>query len=401
MDAADIGSLRLDDDTLTLAQKICYLNGVTSGGDNEYDGHMGVRISSLFVILVLSSMATFFPVMARRVRWLRIPLFVYLFVRYFGAGVIVATAFIHLLDPAYSEIGPNTCVGLTGGWSSYSFVPAIVLVTVMVIFCMDLGAKVYVERKYGLGDDHASHNPEHLITDQQDGVHTHNGHIHDAHSSTAGDIALAPVAETGPESTPPTGHSDKSNGEYVASASPRTSSEDYSKTDELQIKQSFEQQIAAFYILEFGVIFHSIIIGLNLAVSGWDDFKVLYIVIIFHQSFEGLGIGARMSMIPFPRHLKMMPWLLCAAYGLTTPLAIAIGLGVRTAYNPESFTASIVSGVLDSISAGILIYTGLVELLAADFLFNPQRTKNTKRLLFMLGSVALGAGLMALLGKWA
>lgn len=52
-----------------------------------------------------------------------------------------------------------------------------------------------------------------------------------------------------------------------------------------------------------------------------------------------------------------------------TPLGIAIGLGVRSTYNPEGTTASIVAGVLDSLSAGILIYTGLVELLARDFIF--------------------------------
>lgn len=39
-------------------------------------------------------------------------------------------------------------------------------------------------------------------------------------------------------------------------------------------------------------------------------------------------------------------------------------------YNPDSATANIVSGVLDSFSSGILLYTGLVELLAHDFIFN-------------------------------
>ena len=48
-------------------------------------------------------------------------------------------------------------------------------------------------------------------------------------------------------------------------------------------------------------------------------------------------------------------------YGLTTPIGIAAGLGVRSTYNPGTATASIVSGVLDSLSAGILLYTGLVE----------------------------------------
>src|SRR5690349_19115490 len=107
-----------------------------------------------------------------------------------------------------------------------------------------------------------------------------------------------------------------------------------------------------------------------------------------------------MSAIPFKRG-SWLPWVLCAAYGLTTPISIAVGLGLRTTYNPGSFTANVVSGVLDALSAGILIYTGLVELLARDFLFNPLRTRDNARLAFMLVCVFTGAGLMALLGKWA
>ncbi len=144
-------------------------------------------------------------------------------------------------------------------------------------------------------------------------------------------------------------------------------------------------------MLEFGVIFHSVIIGLTLGTAG-AAFATLYPVIIFHQAFEGMGVGARLSAIPFPRKLRFMPWLLCIAYGVTTPIAIAIALGIRTTYNGGSFTANVVSGVLDSISAGILLYTGFVELLARDFLFNPNRTDNSRLLAFMLFCVFLGAG---------
>jgi zinc transporter 1/2/3 len=163
---------------------------------------------------------------------------------------------------------------------------------------------------------------------------------------------------------------------------------------------AFRQQIAAFLILEFGILFHSVIIGLTLGSSG-PEFSVLYPVIVFHQSFEGLGIGARLSAIPFPRRHSWMPWWLCAGYGLTTPIAIAIGLGVRTTYNADAYTANVASGLLDSISAGILIYTGLVELMARDFLFSPDRTNDDRQLAFMAISMLLGAGIMALLGKWA
>jgi zinc transporter 1/2/3 len=69
---------------------VCFLEASA----NDYDGRLGARISALFVILIVSSAATFFPVIAAKVKWVRINIYVYLFARYFGAGVILATAFI-------------------------------------------------------------------------------------------------------------------------------------------------------------------------------------------------------------------------------------------------------------------------------------------------------------------
>ncbi|KAL4952095.1 Zinc/iron permease [Aspergillus filifer] len=329
---------------------ICYMNA----GENDYDGRMGARISAIFVIFIVSTAVTFFPMLAKKFPRLHIPHYVYLFARYFGAGVIVATAFIHLLDPAYDEIGPASCVGMTGHWADYSWCPAIVLASVMGIFLLDFGAERYVEIKYGV----CREDPERIMT------------------STFNNEEALPT------------HNTKVDGKIDAAS-----------VDSGAIERSFRQQIAAFLILEFGIIFHSVIIGLNLGTTG-EEFPTLYPVLVFHQSFEGLGIGARMSAIPF-RKGSWLPWALCLLYGLTTPIAIAIGLGVRTTYNAGSYTANVVSGVFDAISAGILIYTGLVELLARDFLFDPHRTQDNKRLTFMVVSLLWGAGIMALLGKWA
>jgi zinc transporter 1/2/3 len=256
----------------------------------------------------------------------------------------------------------------------------------MVIFLMDLGAERWVEQKYGM--THAE-NIEDIITDAPGRSRslTHNQlHSGDQDENMHDQIAAAQQQK---DST-----STKKGDGYGSDAEKATPS-----VAEME-ERSFRQQIAAFLILEFGVIFHSVIIGLNLGTAG-KEFSTLYVVLVFHQSFEGLGIGARMSAIPFPKKLSWLPWVLCTAYGLTTPIAIAIGLGFRNTYNPGSTTANIVSGVLDATSAGILIYTGLVELLARDFLFNPELTRSNKRLTFMMVCILLGAGLMALLGKWA
>ncbi|PLB45314.1 putative high affinity zinc ion transporter [Aspergillus steynii IBT 23096] len=338
----------VDLNTASKEDVICYL----SLSENDYNGHLGARISSIFVIFVTSTILTLFPVIAKRVpRW-KIPYHVYLFARYFGTGVILATAFIHLLDPAYKRIGPKTCVGVSGRWGDYSWCAAIVLASVVTIFLLDLAAEVYVERKYGV--------------EREDG--TTNFFVTTNCHSNAGTRASKP---------------DESQSEATSVAS----------------EQAFRQQFAAFLILEFGIIFHSVIIGLNLGVTG-DEFATLYPVLVFHQAFEGLGIGARMSALHFGTR-RWLPWALCLAYGLTTPVSIAIGLGVRNSYNPGSKTALIVQGVLNAVSAGILIYSSLVELLARDFLFDPERPKRRSHLGMMVGCTLLGAGIMALIGKWA
>jgi len=398
----------VDLDTADPTEVICYL----TLGQNEYSGSLGARISALFVILIVSTATTFFPVLAARVPKLKIPIYVYLFARYFGAGVIVATAFIQyvlylhclaspsgscktrlllkacslihshsLLDPAYGEIGPQTCVGMTGNWASYSWVAGLVFTSVMLVFLLDFAAERYVEIKYGYMDSHPD--VEGIVTTGQ--AHQDQQSLH---SSDQQDVVRATIeAEAA---------TDPVNKRAAATDVEKLDSD----SDAAAAERSFQQQIAAFLILEFGVIFHSVFIGLNLGTAG-AEFSILYPVLVFHQSFEGLGIGARLSAIPIPQRLSWLPWALCLGYGLTTPIAIAIGLGLRTTYNSGSYTANVVNGLFDAISAGILIYTGLVELLARDFLFNPERTRDNKRLTFMIVCVFLGAALMALLGKWA
>lgn len=262
----------------------------------------------------------------------------------------------------------------------------------MTVFLMDFAAERYVEKKYGLAhgssenqDRKGSVDAAMLKYDPERRTSIHQGHQH-LHSSDQ-DGTIVPLTKPAVQ-------------RYTGDSKPGSEETSISDEKELLAERSFQTQIAAFLILEFGVIFHSVIIGLTLGTAG-AEFSTLYPVIVFHQSFEGMGIGARLSAIQFPKRFSWMPWCLCAAYGLTTPIAIAIGIGLRTTYNPGSFTALVISGVLDSVSAGILLYTGLVELLARDFLFNPDRTNDDKQLAFMMASTFLGAAIMALLGKWA
>ncbi|SCU88507.1 LAME_0E00144g1_1 [Lachancea meyersii CBS 8951] len=351
--------------------KICTIQGVYFGAEKPFSAQ-GARISSIFVIFFVSTICTLFPVTAARFRGSKVLNLTYLFARSFGTGVIIATAFIHLLDPAYSSIGSVSCVGLTGHWADYPWCPAIVLVTVFVTFFIDLASDVYVNRRFG------KHHGESSVTAKI---------IKDDQKNSQGQESSSPSRHF----LPNLGGNDEGN---------ENLSDTLSSTCSELTAQPFEKQIGAFLTLELGVIFHSVVIGLNLG-STTDNFYSLYIVLVFHQSFEGLGIGARLSAIKFPGNRRWWPYALCVAYGLSTPISIAIGLGVRNVYNGNSFTVHIVSGTLDAVSTGVLIYTGLVELLARDYIFNRERTDNVLALMFMLSSTVLGAALMALLGKWA
>lgn len=225
-------------------------------------------------------------------------------------------------------------------------------------------------------------------------------------STRALDPSAAASSSTHAHTHPPTTTDSRPGHDHLGHARTHTDNasvaSDWSTHDHAgTVPETYAAQMTAIFILEFGVIFHSVFIGLTLAVAG-AEFKTLYIVLVFHQTFEGLGLGARLASVPWPRSKRWTPYILAAAYGITTPLAIAVGLGIRQSYPPGSARTLVTNGIFDSISAGILIYTGLVELMAHEFMFSADMRKAPlKTVLLAFGLVCLGAGLMALLGKWA
>lgn len=117
--------------------------------------------------------------------------------------------------------------------------------------------------------------------------------------------------------------------------------------------------------------------------------------------FEGLGLGTRLALLPL-KPGSYIPYIGAVAYSIVTPLGMAVGLGVRSTYNADSTKAALVTGVFDSSSSGILLYTGLVELLAHEFIFNDKMRKAPlRKVMLAIFEMLLGAGLMALLGRWA
>ncbi len=327
-----------------------------------------------------------FPVYAARHRGIGVPEWAFFIAKYFGSGVIIATAFIHLLSPANDALR-NPC--LSGVITEYDWVEGIALMTVFAIFFTELMAMRYAT----FGHAH-SHADEESLTKRSDPPRPRNqsthtpGEDHLSHSRTHVDNEEHSSGKT--DLPPPTIPEENMRSDLLP--------EDKSVPHEIE---DYAAQMTAIFILEFGVIFHSIFVGLTLAVAG-SEFDTLYVVLVFHQTFEGLGLGSRLAATPWPKEKRSTPYLFALAFALSTPIALAVGLGVRNTYSPGSQTSLIVNGVFDSISAGILIYTGLVELMAHEFMFSTvMRRARLRVVMSAFAMMCLGAGLMAVLGKWA
>ncbi|KAI0642327.1 ZIP zinc/iron transport family [Trametes meyenii] len=360
------------------------VNCGTGGGDTRYTG---LRIGSVFIILAASMFGALFPVLAKRTKWLsaRIPNRVFDTAKYFGSGVIIATSLIHLLDPAIDELS-SPC--LAPGWSDYPYALGICLLSIFLIFITELVAFRWGTAMLArIGYTHDAHG--------------HGLASHAAHGPETDQAAQAAIAKADEKSTDIESQHSVERPQYPQAHSDLKQHNGHNThTHGGALGDSPAAQIIGIAVLEFGVLLHSVLIGLTLAVN--EDFIVLFIVIIFHQMFEGLGVGSRLAYIRLPPKYNYVPVVGALLFGITTPIGIAVGLGVRETYNPDSTTASIVSGILDAFSSGILLYTGLVELMAHEFLFNSDMLNGSNsKLAYALCCMILGAGIMALLGRWA
>jgi len=157
-------------------------------------------------------------------------------------------------------------------------------------------------------------------------------------------------------------------------------------------------------------------------------FEILSVVMVFHQMFEGVALGTRLAAAgatPPPLDESdevsgrdeaavavavaagaVPTWkklALASAFALTTPVGMAVGIGVLHDFNGNDRATLLATGTLDAVSAGILAWVGIVEMLAHDYLGETGDMTAAKAwdALWGLGALVLGLVLMSLLGKWA
>ncbi|PWA99784.1 zinc transporter 1 precursor [Artemisia annua] len=315
------------------------------------------KIVAILTILFAGGLGVSIPQLGKKVEALNPENDIFFMIKAFAAGVILATGFIHILPDAFQHLS-SPCLP-QNPWGKFPFAGFVAMVCAIGALMVDTFAtsfytKIHFNKQKTTRQvvDVESSTIASVLDD-------HGGHVHvHAHATD--------------------GHA---HGSVI-------SSHDVQLMRHRIISQ----------VLELGIIVHSVIIGLSLGASqSISTIKSLLVALSFHQFFEGMGLG---GCIAQAKYKNMSTAIMAIFFSLTTPIGIAVGIGISSIYREDSSTSLIVEGILNSGAAGILVYMALVDLLAADFM-NPRMQNNLRLQLGANVSLLLGAGCMSFLAIWA
>ncbi|KAG7622687.1 Zinc/iron permease fungal/plant, partial [Arabidopsis suecica] len=311
----------------------------------------------------------------------------------FAAGVILATGFVHMLSGGSKALS-DPCLP-EFPWKMFPFPEFFAMVAALLTLLADFMITGYYERKQekmmnqsveSLGTQVSVMSDPGLesgfLRDQEDGGALHivgmRAHAeHHRHSLSMGAEGFEALSKRSGVSGHGHGHS-HGHGDVGLDSGVR--------------------HVVVSQILEMGIVSHSIIIGISLGVSHSPcTIRPLLLALSFHQFFEGFALGGCVAEARLtPRGSAMMAFF----FAITTPIGVAVGTAIASSYNSYSVAALVAEGVLDSLSAGILVYMALVDLIAADFL-SKKMSVDFRVQVVSYCFLFLGAGMMSALAIWA
>ena len=320
------------------------------------DYNIPLRVGLLFVILVTSAFGVFLPILTTRFNIISQTNIIFVILKQFGTGIVLSTAFIHLFTHADLMFG-NECLGELQYEGTTA---AVFLAGLFLSFLADyLGARfVQWRSKKQAGTDNEIHGT----------------------NSNGSDKAVS-------ASSTPENEFNRSHGLPHAHGA-------------VHAPTPMEEKINV-WNLEAGIIFHSILIGITLVVAGDSFFVTLFVVILFHQMFEGIALGTCIAEMPKAAATTLQKCIMGGIFALITPIGMAIGIGVLNSFNGNDPSTIVAIGTLDALSAGILAWVGIVEMLARDWMHGRLLNAGLIRTLAALFALVCGMVLMSVLGKWA
>uniref|UniRef100_A0A5B7BFT5 Putative ZIP family metal transporter n=1 Tax=Davidia involucrata TaxID=16924 RepID=A0A5B7BFT5_DAVIN len=373
------------------------MSNASCGGGDELEACRNDSIALILKVVAIAAILTAgvtgvaIPLLGKKRRFLRTDSNLFFAAKAFAAGVILATGFVHMLPGATSSL-TDTCLPKYP-WSKFPFSGFFAMMAALATLLVDFVGTQYYERKQEKQRAGQLGRVESVDSSSESGIVEANGkvfgeeegggmhivgmHAHAAHHRHS--------HQHGPEAC---------EGQSLSHSHSHSHSHGFGGGDE----EGSVRHVVVSQVLELGIVSHSIMIGLSLGVSQSPcTVRPLIAALSFHQFFEGFALGGCISQAQFR---TLHATLMACFFAITTPAGIAIGIGISSFYNPNSPRALIIEGILDSISAGILVYMALVDLIAADFL-SKRMSCNVRLQVLSYFLLFLGAGLMSLLAIWA
>uniref|UniRef100_A0A1D1Y8E9 Zinc transporter 4, chloroplastic n=1 Tax=Anthurium amnicola TaxID=1678845 RepID=A0A1D1Y8E9_9ARAE len=379
-------------------------SGDVDAGDCRDDAAaLRLKLVAVVAILVAGVVGVTIPLFGKKRRFLRTDSSAFVLTKAFAAGVILATGFVHMLSDGQESL-TDPCLP-RWPWSEFPFPGFVAMMAALGTLVLDFLATQFYERKHRKeveecrGAAAAAPDEERgvgiLVVAESDADASPAGndegkdrmHIVGMHAHAASHRHSHPHRHGPCEDGAPHGH------KHGHSHGPA-----HAHSDEESGPSSHVRHVVVSQILELGIVSHSVIIGLSLGVSQSPcTIRPLVAALAFHQFFEGFALGGCIAQAQFR---TMTGSLMACFFAITTPSGIGAGAALASFYNPNSPRALVVEGVLDSVSAGILIYMALVDLIAADFL-SRNMSCNTRLQVSSYLALFFGAFSMSLLALWA
>ncbi|XP_020583720.1 zinc transporter 10 isoform X2 [Phalaenopsis equestris] len=352
------------------------------GGDACRDDAAAFRLKMMAIgaILIAGVGGVAIPLVGRKRRFLRTDGSLFVLAKAFAAGVILATGFVHMLHDAQIALS-NPCLP-ESPWRRFPFSGFIAMLAALGTLVIDfVGTQIY-ERKH---------------REEQMGLKAAAAAAVSSDSIVAAAPEFDEEARAGEDPMHIVGIRAHAASHQHSHAHAHEHGHVLAHDDEGQVS-SHVRHIVVSQILELGIVSHSVIIGLSLGVSQSPcTIRPLIAALSFHQFFEGFALGGCVSQAQFKNAAAA---LMACFFAITTPAGVGVGTALARQYNYRSPRALLVEGVLDSVSAGILIYMALVDLIAADFL-SRRMSCNFRMQVASYVALFLGAASMSSLAIWA
>ncbi|XP_034683928.1 zinc transporter 4, chloroplastic-like isoform X2 [Vitis riparia] len=364
----------------------------------DESGALTLKFVAIAAILVAGVSGVAIPLVGKKRRFLRTDGNLFFAAKAFAAGVILATGFVHMLPDGSTALS-DSCLP-KNPWSKFPFSGFFAMVSALATLVVDFVGTQYYERK----QERTQASEARVRPSDSDGIvpfieaKDSNGkvfgeeegggmHIVGMHAHAAHHRHNHPQGEESCDGR--RGGHDHSHGHGHSHGFGLEDGDD---------EDGGIRHVVVSQVLELGIISHSVIIGLSLGVSQSPcTIRPLIAALSFHQFFEGFALGGCISQAQFK---TLSTTLMACFFAITTPAGIAFGTAISSSYNPDSPRALVIEGVFDCVSAGILIYMALVDLIAADFLSKRMKCNVRLQVLSYL-MLFLGAGMMSALAIWA